>query len=65
MLTKDTLNIIFLFSLPPPSYLAPLPPPLQAPGAEGAASPAEGGAEGTAAAQQQAAAAKRTDLPPL
>lgn len=37
----------------------------QAPGAEGAASPAEGRAEGPAAAQQQAPAAEGTDLPPL
>lgn len=37
----------------------------QATGAERAASTAEGGAKGTAAAQQQAAAAEGTDLPPL
>lgn len=39
-----------LYALPPTSYFSPLPPPPQAPGAEGAASPAEGGAAGPAAA---------------
>lgn len=38
---------------------------LQAPGVEGAASPAERGAEVSTTAQQQAAAAKRPDLSAL
>lgn len=48
------------------SLLSFFPPVLlQAPGAEGAPSLAEGGAEVPAAAQQQAPAAERAHLPPL
>ena len=54
-----------LYRVLPALITPPLCLCVQAAGAEGAASPPEGGAEGPAAAQQQAAGAEGADLPTL